>query len=181
MTQHDTCRVYVASLSDYNAGILHGKWIDVTDPATMHGEIRAMLAESPTAKLEGSPAEEWAIHDYEGFADIRISEYADLDNLCSIAEGAEEYGPAFLGWVSQEPNHNTDKRDFEDAYQGEWDSLAAYVEDWWEQTGEFKPAENWWNPANYVDWDRMARDLELSGDICTMEAPNGKVWVFQNQ
>ena len=38
-----TCRIYVASLSDYNAGILHGRWIDVTDEDTIREEIAAML------------------------------------------------------------------------------------------------------------------------------------------
>lgn len=177
----ETCRIYVASLSDYNAGVLHGEWVDVTDVDAMHEAIATMLAESPTAKLEGLPAEEWAIHDYEGFGDLRLSEYADLDNLCSIAEGVTEHGPAFLGWLAREPNHNTDKSDFEDAYHGEWDSLADYVQDWWEQTGSWKPAENWWDPTNYVDWGRMAHDLELSGDIFTVETPTGWVWVFQNR
>jgi antirestriction protein len=69
------CRLYVASLSDYNAGILHGEWIDVTDEGAMREGISAMLASSPTAKQEGLPAEEWAIHDYEGFGELRLSEY----------------------------------------------------------------------------------------------------------
>ena len=36
-------RIYVASLSDYNNGILHGRWIEaVDDPEAMQDEIDAM-------------------------------------------------------------------------------------------------------------------------------------------
>src|SRR5687768_14030168 len=102
-----TCRIYVASLADYNAGILHGRWIDVTDEEAIREEIAEMLSESPTAKQEGSVAEEWAIHDHEGFGGIHLSENHDLDALCSIAEGVKEHGDAFLAWVANSPNDNT--------------------------------------------------------------------------
>ena len=177
------CRIYVACLSDYNAGVLHGEWIDVSDADTMQGEIAAMLAESPTAKQDGCPAEEYAIHDFEGFGSIRLSEYHDLDHLCSIAEGVEEHGDAFLAWVANAPNDNTDKSDFEDVYRGEWDSLADYVQEFWEESGQMPEAPDgqWWSPANYIDWDRMAHDLELNGEVWTADASGGKVWVFESR
>src|SRR5258707_777658 len=130
------CRIYVASLADYNAGIHHGQWVDVTDPNTMRDEISAMLAESPTAREEGRPAEEYAIHDYEGFGTIRLSEYHDLDIVCSISEGVDEHGDAFLAWVANAPQDNTDKSDFEEVFRGEYDSLADYVQEFWEQCGD---------------------------------------------
>ncbi|RYH20560.1 MAG: antirestriction protein ArdA, partial [Alcaligenaceae bacterium] len=55
-------RIYVASLSDYNAGILHGMWYDLgdfDDVDDVHAAIRAMLSLSPTALAERNPAEEW--------------------------------------------------------------------------------------------------------------------------
>lgn len=59
---NDTPRIYVACLASYNAGILHGRWIDATDAEVIHEGIEDMLSESQ----EPIP-EEWAIHDYEGF------------------------------------------------------------------------------------------------------------------
>lgn len=54
-----TPRIYVASLSDYNNGLLHGEWIDAgQEPDEIHEQVQAMLAES-----ESPGAEEWAIHD----------------------------------------------------------------------------------------------------------------------
>lgn len=46
-----------------------------------------MLALSPEAS-----AEEFAIHDYEGFGDLRISEYASLQNVASYADFISEHG-----------------------------------------------------------------------------------------
>ena len=67
-------RIYVASLSDYNAGRLHGRWIDATQGVdAVQAEVVAMLAESREAV-----AEEWAIHDYDEFAGVRLGEWEDL-------------------------------------------------------------------------------------------------------
>lgn len=173
-------RIYVASLSDYNNGFLHGQWIDVTDADTIREEIAAMLADSPSAKLDGFPAEEWAIHDFEGFGPLRLSEYEDIEEIVALAEAAEEHGGAFLAWAAYESD-NRDCRDFEDAFLGEWDSVADYVQDFWEQCGGLPDAPNgsWWHPANYIDWQAMGRDLEMSGDVWTVESTSG-VWVFSN-
>ena len=66
-TTQDQQRIYVACLAAYNSGILHGEWIDIEDDIDeTWAHINAMLKASPVAD-----AEEWAIHDYEGFGDVR--------------------------------------------------------------------------------------------------------------
>jgi len=58
----------------YNNGKLHGRWIDATQgESAIRDEIQEMLSESPEPN-----AEEWAIHDYEGFGQIRLSESEDI-------------------------------------------------------------------------------------------------------
>ena len=64
-------RIYASSLSDYNAGILHGAWFDLTnynDSEELYDAIKKQVLEtSPTAHEEGlKAAEEFAIHDYDG-------------------------------------------------------------------------------------------------------------------
>lgn len=80
--------IYVASLTDYNNGILHGRWIDaLLSPAEIHRQIHEMLAGSPTTTRTGEPAEEWAIHDHEGFGDVRLDAHESVDDIgaaCSI-------------------------------------------------------------------------------------------------
>jgi antirestriction protein len=61
-------RIYVACLAAYNNGHLHGQWIDATqDSDSLHEEVRKILAASPIKN-----AEEWAIHDNEGFGDCCV-------------------------------------------------------------------------------------------------------------
>lgn len=61
-TRTDTPRIYVASLSDYNAGTLHGRWIDATQDADgIRADVEEMLAASPQRNLClicGEPIEE---------------------------------------------------------------------------------------------------------------------------
>jgi antirestriction protein len=46
-------KLYVACLAAYNAGILHGKWIDVcSDLESIWTEIKAMLAASSEPDAE---------------------------------------------------------------------------------------------------------------------------------
>lgn len=78
-------RIYIASLSDYNNGRLHGIWVDAAcSPQEMSDAVARMLASSTY-----QPAEDWAIHDYEGFGDTRISENATLESVRALAGGFE--------------------------------------------------------------------------------------------
>src|SRR5688572_9380760 len=70
-TMTNEIRIYVADLAAYNAGHLHGVWIDATqDVEDIQAQIDAMLKSSPVAD-----AEEYAIHDYEGFDGYNLGEY----------------------------------------------------------------------------------------------------------
>ena len=49
----DTPRIYVADLAAYNAGYLHGIWIDATQEIeNIWQQIRTMLAASPMENAE---------------------------------------------------------------------------------------------------------------------------------
>ncbi|MCH2458263.1 MAG: antirestriction protein ArdA, partial [Henriciella sp.] len=79
--RNDRPRIYVACLAAYNSGCLHGRWIDATTPDEIWEQVRAMLAASPEPD-----AEEWAIHDYEGFEGASLSEYAAFETVCELAD-----------------------------------------------------------------------------------------------
>lgn len=86
-------RIYVASLSDYNAGRLHGAWIDADQEAEeLHGAVAKMLAAS-----REPGAEEWAIHDYQDFGPVELSEYESLDTIARLARGIAWPGLRRLG------------------------------------------------------------------------------------
>ena len=171
----DTKRqIYVACLSAYNNGRLHGKWIDADqDAEAIQAEVDAMLAHSPQPG-----AEEWAIHDYEGFEGIRLSESEPFERVSELAELLAEHGPAYAAYVAHVgADYATD---FEDAYQGEWDSEEDFGADLYNSCYEALPDGH--PLAFYLDAaiDAWASDLFTAGDYFSADTGNGTVYVFRN-
>ncbi|BCT76447.1 antirestriction protein ArdA [Sinomonas cyclohexanicum] len=174
-----TPAIYVASLADYVNGRLHGIWIDATiGPEAIHHEIQAMLATSK------DPApEEWAIHDYENFGPLRLSEYESIERVAAIAEHIKEKGPAFAAWLDYTGLDQEDWHYFDDAYLGEYDTLDAYTEQLIDDLGYDRLLDEALPESirSYVkiDGHAMAQDLEASGDVFTVESDSG-VYIFSS-
>lgn len=171
-------RIYAASLSDYNAGRLVGAWLDAAVEADeLAAGVQAMLAASPTPG-----AEEWAIHDYEGFGPLRLDEYESLETVASVARGIAEHGPAFAHFAALVGTSDSDElARFDDAYLGHAESLTAYAEELLDELGYRSQIEaavpEHLQPYIRFDIEGFARDLELSGDITTSDGDGG-VYVF---
>lgn len=183
-TTTETPRIYVASLSDYNAGRMLGAWVDITgDPDDTHEAIAAILA---TSQEPG--AEEWAIHDHDGWAPMNISESADVEALNVIAAGIIDYGPAFAAWSDYYHGPHPvaadiDPDEFDEDFRGEWESVEAYAEDLFEELGIYaaiEEAAGTLAPYCQPDAAMLARELQF-GDIFTAENPAGGVWIFQQR
>lgn len=174
-------RIYVASLSDYNAGRLHGAWLDANqEPEELSDQIRGMLERS-----REECAEEWAIHDYEAFTGIQLSEYESLTTVSRLAAGLLEHGPAFGAFAAWRGLDEANSETFEQHYRGHWDSAEAYADDLMRDLGaeEFIEAiPPWIRPYLQLDVASYARDLALNGDIyVSEESPEGGVHVFDTQ
>jgi antirestriction protein len=168
-----TPRIYVACLASYNNGRLHGRWIDANQSVDdIWAEVRAMLASSPEPG-----AEEWAIHDYEGFGQLRLSEWESFEHVAAIAAGISVHGDAFSAWLSYDSSQDAaDMQSFEDAYGGEWDSLHDYAEDYAEQTGMYDAADKAGSPYVRVDIDALERALDI--ELYTVESDHHTLYVF---
>ena len=81
-------------------------------------------------------AEEWAIHDYEGFGALRLDEFESLADVARIAKGIAEHGPAFAAWAEHVGTDSEALDEFEDAYMGEWESAADFAEEMLDDTGQ---------------------------------------------
>ncbi|PQA87681.1 antirestriction protein ArdA [Hyphococcus luteus] len=162
-------RIYVACLASYNAGVLHGRWIDVTDPDEIRAQVAAMLSASPEPD-----AEEWAIHDYEGFEGAEISEYAGFDQVCDLAAFIEEHGALGGKLVAHFCGDLDEARAAFEDYAGEYKSLEDFAYDFTEQTGVTIPD----SLALYIDYEAMGRDIELNGDVFTIETGFEEVHIF---
>lgn len=185
----DGPRIYVASLSDYNAGILHGTWLGADLGAEiLHEGIREMLAESPTMKRYGEVAEEFAIHDFEGFGQVHLDEYESIERVAQLAQGIIEHGDAFGAWWAMESRDDADWGDvqsqFAEQYLGEFSSLEEYAEQVLDDMGfdieESPGIPEGLRPYVKVDIEAWTRDMEYSGEISTVESPSG-VYVYWPQ
>lgn len=170
-------RIYVADLAAYNAGVLHGEWISLNgkDADDVYAEISAMLAKSP-----GSLDREWAIHDHEGFAPYEVSEYADIADLCDLVDAVEVHGTALLALVDHLRLDTAAAVSYhEDNFNGEWNSLSEWAEDWLDGVGSLNDLPD--NLKHYFDYESFANDCEMGGDIFTLDADGGRIWVYSNR
>ena len=166
----DTPRLYVADLAAYSAGTLRGIWIYATkEPDEILAEVQAMLAESPGT--------EWAIHDHEGFDGAYISEWASFAEVHALALLIEEHGALGAELLAHWNNDADDVRRLFDGgyYLGAFDSVADYAQEIIEETVEIPESLRF-----YIDFQSMARDMELNGDIFTVEL-DGQVHIFANR
>lgn len=171
-------RIYVASLSDFNAGRLHGAWLDAdADADELHNGVAAMLAGSPQPD-----AEEWAVHDHDGFAGLRLHEFETLETVSRLGRGLRTHGAAFAGLVDLLGVEAATDEAFERHYRGHWDSAHDYAEDLLADLGAEQYLEQvpaWLQPYVRLDVDAFARDLQLGGDLYVTEADAG-VHIFDS-
>ena len=157
--QQGEIRIYVACLAAYNNGILHGCWINADQDADgIWSGINAMLKASPIAG-----AEEYAIHDYEGFEGASLSEYQGIESVAELAAFIAEHGELGGKLVEYFGDLDSAREAIEDHYAGEYKSLADFAQELTEQSTEIPASLEY-----YIDWERMARDLEIN-DVLTIE------------
>lgn len=165
-----TPRIYAACLAAYNNGILHGVWIDADrDAWEIYDGISAMLRKSPIAD-----AEEWAIHDHEGFGGVRIEEFAGIDRIAQLAAFITEHGALGAAVLNYYDGDLEEARlAVEDRYLGAHFTLRDYMQTMIEDGIEIPDAVR-----SYIDWDAMASDALMSGNLFTVDADHNDVHVF---
>ena len=161
-------KIYVACLAAYNSGHLHGTWIDATQSADeIHKDIQAMLKASPIEN-----AEKFAIHDYEGFEGVSISEYSGIEEVAELAEFIEEHGTLGGELIVHFNDLDHARETIEGHYHGEYSSLADFAQELTEETTQIPD-----NLEYYIDYEAMARDLEIN-DVLAIETSHNEVHVF---
>ncbi len=165
----DEPRIYVACLAAYNNGLLHGQWIDASqDSEALLSDIVAMLAVSPIPN-----AEEWAIHDYEGFEGAEIAEYASIETVVKLGEFVAKHGGLGGKLLAHFSGDLEDTEAAFENYAGQHKNLADFVQELTEETTEIPQSLD-----HYIDYAAMARDMEMNGDVFTIELGFEDVHVF---
>ncbi|MGQ4003380.1 antirestriction protein ArdA [Francisellaceae bacterium CB52] len=162
MTNNYEPKIYIACLASYNNGILYGKWIDANqDASVLEEEISDILAGSPMAD-----AEEWAIHDYDDFDDLRLSEYESLETISQVAENIVERGELFIEAYKYTNSIDETIEMLNDRFIDYYDSVIDYAE----EITDISTVPQ--HLQYYIDFESLARDIELSGEIHTFEVDN---------
>jgi len=162
-------KIYVACLAAYNNAQLHGAWIDATqEPDDIMGEVQALLKKSPQPD-----AEEWAIHDYEGFCGIQLSEWEGFKQVHDYACFIEKHGELGAALIRHCDTLEIAQVVVADGYAGCYDSLAKFAEEITDGMVEIPDALRY-----YINYESMARDMELNSEVFTIETAHDEVHVF---
>lgn len=170
-------RIWIGSLSDYNAGRLHGEWFDaaVSDDE-LYASLRRILETSPEPD-----AEEWAIFDSDEFGAYRVGEHDQLERVAQVARGIAEHGWPFAAWAELHDGDPGMLDSFEDSYMGEYESTEAWAE---EVLGDLGIEEALGKAAPHllpyisIDFAGWARDAQMGGDVHIESSPDGGIYVF---
>jgi antirestriction protein len=172
----EACQIYVACLSAYNNGYLHGEWIDATqDEEDILAEIHTMLAASPVVELYGEVAEEWAIHCYEGFHGIEIGEYESISRVAQLAQELEEHGEPYAAYLGYFSDGTVD--DFEDKYRGCFENREDFAYNLYDEMGTIQELEKAGLNSHYINFAAIARDLFIDG-YTAIEQGYNECYVF---
>lgn len=144
------------------------------------GDTRMGPCEDCKGTGKVASAEEWAIHDFEGFAGIKLSESHDLDDVAALAELIAEHDEDLVQAASDHTSeHDADsiRSVIEDQYRGTFDSEEDYAVSLIADCYSLKDIPD--IIANHIDYEGIARDLQMGGD-CSFVRVNGAVYVFDN-
>jgi len=172
-------RIWVGSLADYNAGRLHGTWLDAAvDTDELVDGVQRMLASSQEPN-----AEEWGIFDFDEFGTYRVNEYDDLAQVARVARGIRDHGPAFAAWAELHDGDDAMLDGFEDAFLGAYDTAVDWAREVLED-GALEAELDRAIPDSLrayvsIDYAAFVHDCQIGGDIDVEANPDGGVWIFR--
>ena len=171
MTTTATPGVYVGTYGKYNAGNLAGAWLDLADYSD-RDEFLAACAE--LHKDEHDP--EFMFQDWEGIPAEMISESYIEDGAFEFAaldDDDREMVSIYLKHVNQAGTLDEAR----EAFIGKYTSKADAAEEFANDCGDLQQVPKFYR--YHIDWDGVARELELSGDWVFVEVSFREVWLFR--
>lgn len=159
--------ICIQDLADYNEGRLRFEWLDLNDFSD-----EEELGEYINNFLAAKGHEEYMIADYDEF--INLGEYPTISELWEVWEAIQEHGlepvKGFIDWYG-----SWDASEFEDSYNGEWDSWEDFVYDIVDQCGYLSQMPE--EIRSYFDYEAFGRDLGF--DYHEHNA-NGSTYVYRS-
>jgi len=158
--KNEAQRIYVACLEAYNDGDLHGEWIDMSQGvAEVKEQIKIMLKKYP----KNENAEEYTIHDYEGFGEFEVGEYSSIEEIYEVAEflNNEDFDVSTLSQIVNEYGiEGAEKR--VELYQGKYNSWEDFAYCLIRDIGALDGVPQF--IQNYFDYASYGYDLRIGGE-----------------
>ncbi|MCA1709304.1 MAG: antirestriction protein ArdA, partial [Actinobacteria bacterium] len=164
-------RIYVRCLAAYNNGTLHGCWIDADqDEEALRHDVETMLNASPVLG-----AEEYAIHDHEGFTGYPLGEYEDLAFVSRLAQGIAIHGHAFAAYADWIGPEDVALERFNEHLEGTYPTREAWAEEVANEVFEWpRYLETIPEPLrSHITLDFASLALELEQDRHVVEGDEG--------
>jgi len=167
---NDEARIYIACLSSYNNGILHGEWVTPeSDKQLLQDQIDNVIKNSPIEN-----AEEWVIHDYDNFPNL--GEYPSLEAIVKVQEAIEEHGVHLVN-AFFEVGSLDDIDNIQDRFYGEYESFKIFTYEFAHDT--IPELDRGTTLSRYFDYEAFERDLSFDFDEAMGE--NGSSYIFCNR
>lgn len=186
-------QIYVSVLADYNSGRMHGAWIDCDQSIDeVWQEIHQLYITSSAANVTATvcqdcghiklyehdiccecgsdniklvpSAEEYAIHDHDGFAPFDVSVYSSIEELVRMAEiisDDDKHAVSFLAGLYDDIDVIQAKIEDVEVFHC---SRADYAQEITESCYDVPEYLIY-----YVNYDAMGRDMEINGEIIEVE------------
>jgi antirestriction protein len=149
----DTPKIYVGTYAKYNDGSLDGKWVDLTEYDTYEDFLAAM---HELHSDEDDP--EFMVQDYENFPEKWYheaglpteEEFNKINDYYMMDDSKKEAYEVFVNYTGLDSIE-----DFEEAYEGQFDSpqdFGYYAIDTWGIPDD---------PESYIDYEAFGRDLTM--------------------
>ncbi len=167
-------KIYLTDLAAYNVGILVGKWITLPlDENELSVEIEEVLSQGESA-VDGDNHEEWFITDFE-WTDINlfnIQEYENINKLNQQVQLLESIPSSQLKSIKfiLDERFTDDIEDAilraDDVIIHENQSMEDVAYELMQECYEIDKFPS--IIANNINYDRIARDLEMDGNYYTV-------------
>jgi hypothetical protein len=163
-TLRDTApRAWVGCWGCYNNGRLIGKWLEgelIGDPVAAGLATLETVGDYTAPRCVRCFADEFGVFDHEGMlglvrGECSLAEAAAAAETVEAIEAAGHDLEAAAAYI--EDRGEWDESNFEDSYQGEFNTMEDYAQDLAYSCGLVDDNAAW--PHNCIDWEHAAHEL----------------------